>query len=110
MLSYIDPHTGEFVWQCPHCGESIRSEDLPELENGQEDGACEGCLARELFEGNPEMISFAVDMWARSDSWPGSSVWMEAIPPSGISVLGADYHEHRLHLPRRRSLLSWTAD
>jgi DNA-directed RNA polymerase subunit RPC12/RpoP len=109
MPSYIDPLTSEIVWSCPHCGESICCQDLLELDKLQKDGACEGCRARELFQSNPEMISFAVDMWARLDTWPRSSIWMEAIPPSGISVLGADYHAHGLQYPKRPALLSWTA-
>ena len=109
MPSYIDPLTSEIVWICPHCGESIRCEDLLELDKLQKDSACEGCRARELFESNPEMISFAVDMWARSDTWPRSSIWMEAIPPSGISVLGAGYHARGLRYVKRPALLSWTA-
>lgn len=108
MLFYIDPQTSEIVWRCPRCGESIRCQDLLELDQLTEASACEGCRARELFESSPEMISFAVGMWARSDSWPASSVWMEAIPQSGISVLGADYHSHALRYPKRPALLSRT--
>ena len=109
MLSYIDPKKGEIVWCCPSCGESVRCEDLLELDRLQEGSACEGRRARELFENSPEMISFAVGMWARSDSWPQSSIWMEAIPPSGISVLGADYHSHGLRSPKRPALLGFRA-
>jgi DNA-directed RNA polymerase subunit RPC12/RpoP len=108
MLVYIHPHTGEFLWRCPDCGESISCQDLTELDQLRDDGACEGCRARELFERNPEMIGFAVDMWARLDSWPQSSSWMEAIPPSGISVLGSDRGVFGLRDPRRAPL-SWTA-
>ena len=108
MLTYIHPHTGEILWRCPHCGESIHCHDLTELDQLQDEAACEGCRARELFEQNPEMIGFAVDMWARLDSWPQSSIWMEAIPPSGISVLGADHGAFGLRHPRRAAL-SWTA-
>ncbi len=109
MLCYIDPQTGEFLWRCPLCGESIRCQDQLELDTLEEEVACEGCRAREIFETNPEMIGFAVDMWARADSWPQSSSWMEAIPPSGISVLGDNYRASALRYPRRSSLLSWTA-
>ena len=109
MLSYIDPQTGEFIWRCPLCGESIRCQDQSQFDRLEKEGACEGCRAREIFESNPEMIGFAVDMWASADSWPQSSSWMEAIPPSGISVLGSDYRASTLHYPRRSSLLSWSA-
>ncbi len=109
VLCYIDPQTGEFLWRCPLCGESIRCQDQLELEELEKEGACEGCRAREIFESNPEMIGFAVDMWASADSWPQSSSWMKAIPPSGISVLGDDYRVSALRYPRRSSLLSWTA-
>jgi DNA-directed RNA polymerase subunit RPC12/RpoP len=109
MLAYIDPQTGEFLWCCPLCWESIRCQDQSEIDQLEEEAACEGCRARELFESNPEMIGFAVDMWARTDSWPQSSTWMEAIPPSGISVLGVDYHACDLRYPRRTAVLSWTA-
>lgn len=108
MLVYIHPHTGEFLWRCPHCGESILCQDLTELDQLRDEAACEGCRARELFELNPEMIGFAVDMWARLDSWPQSSSWMEAIPPSGISVLGVDRGAFGLRDPRRAAL-NWTA-
>jgi len=109
MLVYIDPQTGEFLWRCPLCGESIRCQDQFEIDQLESEAACEGCRARELFESNPEIIAFAVDMWARMDSWPQSSTWMEAIPPSGISVLGGDYHAEGLRYPRRTAVLSWTA-
>jgi hypothetical protein len=108
MLAYIDPQTGEYLWRCPVCGESIRCQDQLDLDQLKYEGACEGCRARELFENNPEMIGFAVDMWARLDSWPQSSTWMEAIPPSGISILGSDYHAGSLSYPRLTVVLSWT--
>jgi DNA-directed RNA polymerase subunit RPC12/RpoP len=109
MLSYIHPLTGELVWLCPQCGQSIRCQGLIEFEQLQDEAACDGCRARELFERNPEMIGFAVDMWARLDTWPQSSVWMEAIPPSGISVLGADYHASGLRHLIGSAALGWTA-
>ena len=108
MLTYIDPQTGEFLWRCPFCGESIRCQDQSEIDQLESEAVCEGCRARELFESNPEMIAFAVDMWARMDSWPQSSTWMEAIPASGISVLGGDYHTGGLRYTRRTAALSWT--
>jgi DNA-directed RNA polymerase subunit RPC12/RpoP len=107
--TYVHPLTGELLWRCPHCGHSIRCQNLTELDQLEDDAACEGCRARELFERNPEMIGFAVDMWARLDAWPQSSVWMEAIPLSGISVLGAGYHAIGLRYPNRTAALSWTA-
>lgn len=109
MVSYIDPQTGEFLWRCPLCGESLRFQDQSEIDQMEQEAACEGCCARELFERNPEMIGFAVDMWARSDSWPQSSSWMEAIPPSGISVLGDDYHACGMLYPIRAAAPSWPA-
>ena len=108
MLMYIDPNTGEFLCRCPVCGESIRCRDQVEVDELEEEGACAGCRARALFESNPEMIGFAVDMWARLDSWPQSSIWMEAIPPTGISVLGAEYHDRDWGHPGRTAALSWT--
>ena len=109
MLAYIQPHTGEILWRCPHCGESILCHDLAEFDQLQDEMACEGCRARELFERNPEVIGFAVDMWARLDSWPQSSSWMEAIPPSGISVLGAGYGEFGLRYQKHTAALGWSA-
>ncbi len=108
MLMYIDPNTGEFLWRCPLCGESIRCRDQSEIDELEEEAVCAGCRAKALFESNPEMIGFAVDMWARLDSWPQSSAWMEAIPASGISVLGAEYHARDWGYPRRTAGLSWT--
>jgi hypothetical protein len=108
MLCYIDPQTGEFIWRCPRCGEPIRCQDPAQIDRLEKEGACEGCRARDLFESTPEVIGFAVDLWARAGSWPQSSAWMEAIPPSGISVLGSDYHASGLRYSRRSSLLSWT--
>jgi hypothetical protein len=109
MLCYIDPQTGEFLWRCPHCGESIHCQDQEQVDQLEEDAACGGCRAKELFASNPEIIGFAVELWARSDSWPQSSSWMEAIPPTGISVLGSDYHAAGLRYPGRAALSSWTA-
>lgn len=109
MLAYIDPQTGEFLWQCPLCGQSIRCQDPLQFDKLEQESTCEGCRARELFQSNPEVIGFAVDMWARSGKWPVSSCWMEAIPASGISVLGGDYHASALRYAGRAAILSWTA-
>lgn len=109
MLSYIDPQTGEFLWQCPLCGQSIRCQDPLQFDQLEQESTCEGCRARDLFQSNPEVIGFAVKMWARSGRWPVSSSWMEAIPASGISVLGGDYPASALRNPRRAAILSWTA-
>lgn len=109
MPSYIDPRTGEFVWCCPLCGQPIRCQDPLQVDRLEQEAACESCRAKDLFRSNPEIIGFAVAMWARSNSWPPSSTWMEAIPPSGISILGDDYRVSTLRYPRRAALSSWTA-
>ena len=99
------PRYGD-IEKCIECG--LCHAICPEIDELEEESLCAGCRARALFESNPEMIGFAVDMWARLDSWPQSSTWMEAIPASGISVLCAEYHARDWGYPRRPAALSWT--
>jgi hypothetical protein len=91
MMYHLDPQTGDFLWRCPRCGESIRLRSQMEVYRAEQVGACEGCRAKVVFERNPELISLYIMLWARSDAWPQSVSWMEAIPPSGISILSHAY-------------------
>ena len=93
-MYHLDPQTVEFLWRCPLCGETIRLQSQTEVSQAEQAGGCEGCRAKATFQRTPEMIGLLVALWARSDAWPQSVSWMEAIPTSGISILGNAYQAH----------------
>jgi hypothetical protein len=90
-MYHLHPETAEFLWRCPLCGQSLRFQTQAEVNLAEQAGACEGCRAKAMFKRTPEMIGLLVALWARSDAWPESVSWMEAIPASGISILGNAY-------------------
>ena len=94
MLVHLDSETGEFLWCCPLCGELIGFQSQTADSLAEWGGACEGCRAKVTFERHPELIGIFLQFWARSDTWPQSVSWMEAIPPSGISILGSADQAH----------------
>jgi hypothetical protein len=79
MVYNIDPRTGELLWHCPKCGESIHFPNLQALHLAEQAGGCQGCRAKATFEHNPELIGLFLDFWVRTDAWPKSSSWIEAI-------------------------------
>jgi uncharacterized C2H2 Zn-finger protein len=80
-MSYpIDPRTGKFLWRCPQCKEIIRFSDVSVIRLAEQAGGCQGCRAKATFERNPRLISFFLDYWTRSNAWPQSHSWTEAIP------------------------------
>jgi hypothetical protein len=95
-MYHLHPQTAEFLWCCPRCGQSLRFKSQMEVNFAEQAGACEGCRAKAMFERTPEMIALLVVLWARSDAWPQSISWMEAIPSSGISILGNAYQARGL--------------
>jgi hypothetical protein len=80
MFHPIDPRTGEFLWHCPQCKEYIRFYSLSAMELAERAGKCQGCRAKAAFEKNPELIGYFLYFWNRSNAWPQSHSWMEAIP------------------------------
>ncbi len=82
MVYHIDPLTGEFLWRCPQCGEHIRFPNLRALYLAERAGGCQGCRAKATFERNPGLIGLFLDFWARTDAWPQSSSWLEAVTAS----------------------------
>jgi hypothetical protein len=88
MNYHLDPQTGEFLWCCPQCRKTIWLQSERAVILAEHAGACQGCRAKATFERQPELIGIFLDFWSRSGAWPQSASWMEAIPLSGISVLG----------------------
>ena len=98
MTQIIHPHTGEYLWRCPECGETIRLSSQAAVCLAEQAGRCQGCRAKATFQLRPGLIGFFLDFWARADAWPQSDSWMAAVPMSGVSIVGNGSSE-----PRRRS-------
>ena len=91
MMYHLDPQTGEFLWRCPECGQSIHLQSQLAVCLAERAGRCQGCRAKVEFEQNPGLVGFFLDFWARADAWPQSDSWMEAIPAAGIPILASAY-------------------
>jgi hypothetical protein len=91
MRHHLHPVTGEFLWQCPQCRASIRLPTQSAVNLVERSGACQGCRAKATFQSHPELIGIFLSFWARAGTSPRSASWMEAIPPSGLSVLASAY-------------------
>jgi hypothetical protein len=89
MAQVLDPKTGEYLWRCPECGETIRLSSQMAVCLAVRAGRCQGCRARETFKRNPALASFFLDFWSRADAWPQSDSWMEAMPTAGVPMLRA---------------------
>ena len=79
MIYNLDLQTGEYIWRCPQCGEHVRFPNLVALLLAEWAGGCQGCRAKATFERNPGLIGLFLDFWARSDAWPHSFSWTEAV-------------------------------
>jgi hypothetical protein len=90
-LTFLDPQTGENLWCCPQCGELIRLSSRLAACKAELAGGCQGCRAKRTFQDNPELIGFYLDFWARTDTWPQSHCWLEALPASGIAMVNSGY-------------------
>ena len=88
MIYHMDPRTQDYLWRCPQCGASIRLAGELAVSLAQRAGGCQGCRAKTAFEGDHTLIGLYLDFWARTDAWPQSDSWLEAIPAGGISILG----------------------
>ena len=75
----VDLQVAEYVWHCPQCGEDVRFPNLLALCLAERAGGCQGCRAKATFEQNPGLITLFLDFWARTDGWPQSSSWVEAV-------------------------------
>jgi predicted RNA-binding Zn-ribbon protein involved in translation (DUF1610 family) len=82
MAQIIHPHTGQYLWRCPECGETIRLSNKAAVYLAEQAGRCQGCRAKATFQQKPGLIGFFLDFWARADAWPQSDSWMEAVPAS----------------------------
>jgi hypothetical protein len=106
MRYHLHPLTKEYLWQCPQCGESIRLQTRSAVHLAERAGACQGCRAKATFERRPELIGIFLSFWARSGASPHSASWMEAIPPSGISVLASAYQSRGVLRAKRAVTMS----
>jgi hypothetical protein len=97
MMHILDPQTGEYRWRCPECGETIRLSSPTAVCLVQRAGRCQGCRARVTFKQNPELVGFYLDFWARTNAWPQSDSWMDAMPESGVSIPNNRYPAIGMH-------------
>jgi len=72
---WIDPETGEYVWDCPTCGVSIRVLYKTAVDILINKGKCQGCRARDTFARNPGLRGLFLDFWERTGGYPQSSSW-----------------------------------
>ena len=80
-MSYsIDPQTGEFLWKCPQCDEYIHLYTFWAIDLATQAEGCRGCRAKATLEMNPGLFDLFLDFWTRSNAWPQSHSWVEAIP------------------------------
>lgn len=82
----FDPCRNQIVWRCPKCGEEIHFPNLGALKLSERAGGCQGCLAKATFERKPGMFYIFLDFWMRTNRWPESDSWMEAIPSVSYEV------------------------
>lgn len=98
MAYHIDPLTGEYLWRCPQCEENMRFPNLLALRLVERAGGCQGCRAKATFEQNPGLIGLFLDFWVRTDAWPQSSSWIEAIQVPVYLTLQRDLEEELLSI------------
>jgi hypothetical protein len=91
MRHILDPKSGQYQWCCPECGEIIRLSSETAVRLAKRAGRCQGCRARATFKQNPGLVGFFLDFWARADAWPQSASWLDAVPASGVPILGNAY-------------------
>jgi hypothetical protein len=106
MRYHLHPPTGKFLWRCPQCGESVRLQTRSAVHLAERAGAGQGCRAKATFKRRPELIGMFLSFWTRSGASPQSASWMEAIPPSGISVLASAYQSRGLLRAQRAGAMS----
>jgi hypothetical protein len=109
MMPILDPKAGGYLWRCPKCGETIRLSSQAAVCLAKRTGCCQGCRARVTFEQNPGLVGFFLDFWARTDAWPQSASWMDAIPTSGVSILGNSHSSIGMLRKRGSSAATWAA-
>lgn len=83
----LNPLTGEYLWRCPSCGQTIRLSNEVAVRLAERAGGCQGCRAKAAFQRNPGLVGFFVDFWSRAGAWPQSDSWMQAVRGGGISIL-----------------------
>ena len=88
-LNYLGPRTGKCLWRCPQCEELIRLESQLAVSQAERAGGCQGCRAKKTFQTKPGLISFYLDFWISTDAWPQSHSWIEALPVSGVAMIGS---------------------
>lgn len=70
----------EIIWRCPKCGVDVHFPNENASKLSEQAGGCQGCLAKETFERKPGMFFIVLEFWMRTNRWPESNSWMEAIP------------------------------
>jgi hypothetical protein len=92
MKFILDPKSGEYLRQCPECGETIRLSSQAAVGLAMRAGRCQGCRAGLAFKRNPGLAGLFIDFWARANTWPQSDSWMDSMPESGIAFRVAGVH------------------
>jgi predicted RNA-binding Zn-ribbon protein involved in translation (DUF1610 family) len=91
VMQILDPQTGEYLWHCPECGETIRLSSPAAVRLAEQAGRCQGCRAKATFQQKPELIGLFLDFWVRADAWPQSDSWLDAVSGCGSSILDHGY-------------------
>ena len=73
------PPAEKFWWRCPQCGEVIHFPNPLALCLAERSGGCQGCRARATLSRNPGLTDVVLDFWIRTDGWPQSPSWTDAL-------------------------------
>jgi hypothetical protein len=84
LAVWHDDQEGQYVALCPACSRLITYSELHALYLEMvwgERQCCPGCRAKAVFINNPHLIRPALDYWYRTNTFPQSPSWVEAILP-----------------------------
>ncbi len=89
LAVWYDSQKDQYVVLCPNCHELIIYERLVIVYREMvlsERKCCQACRAKISIEQDPGLIRVFLDFWHRTDNFPESANWLEAIPRQKFNV------------------------
>lgn len=80
---WYDNREEQYRVLCPQCRCLVTCETIEMVYREMvlsERKCCQGCRAKISFEKNPRVIALFLDFWCRTDNFPESASWLEAVP------------------------------